>query len=433
MNIISIYANHDANITVLAGNKWRIYELERLMRERYFTLNTCKQYKLIYGALQDFIFNEFGPIEFDVCIAKDVPQEHKDHLQTLFSIKSFVEGDHHWEHAAGAFYLSGFPEALVISYDDGGWDEGVATYFNIYHAKHGDIRKLKTVTSCKPGGAYDLLAIPISEVRKTDTDTWGNYALSFAGKKMGLAAYGEVVADWVEPIKRFYHSRLGHGPRWLKQLNIGLELGVNSLSGPNSYNLAATSQHVFEQTVLREITPLHLFQDTELPIVISGGCALNVLFNQYLSKGVSRKIFIPPNPNDAGLSFGMIARRYPPTTPPDITYKGFPIIDLRNLQEYVDEYGGNAYTLEEVAGLLDKGKIIGVVIGDSEVGPRALGNRSILCDPSYPEMKDTLNAKIKHREWFRPWYIYKRWLKSKENRRSPKKWSHRGCLKEFRT
>ena len=48
------------------------------------------------------------------------------------------------------------------------------------------------------------------------------------------------------------------------------------------------------------------------------------------------------------------------------------------------------------------GKIVGVVRGTSEHGPRALGNRSIICNPAYPDMKDILNAKVKNREWYRP-------------------------------
>ena len=51
---------------------------------------------------------------------------------------------------------------------------------------------------------------------------------------------------------------------------------------------------------------------------------------------------------------------------------------------------------------LKNGKIVGLIQGECEIGPRALGFRSILCDPSYPDMKDTLNAKVKFREWYRP-------------------------------
>jgi carbamoyltransferase len=51
---------------------------------------------------------------------------------------------------------------------------------------------------------------------------------------------------------------------------------------------------------------------------------------------------------------------------------------------------------------LEKGKIVGVVRGNSEHGPRALGNRSIICSPAISDMKDILNEKVKHREWYRP-------------------------------
>jgi carbamoyltransferase len=52
--------------------------------------------------------------------------------------------------------------------------------------------------------------------------------------------------------------------------------------------------------------------------------------------------------------------------------------------------------------LITQGKIGGIISGYSEVGPRALGNRSIICDPSFPDMKEIINKKVKFREWFRP-------------------------------
>jgi carbamoyltransferase len=100
----------------------------------------------------------------------------------------------------------------------------------------------------------------------------------------------------------------------------------------------------------------------------------------------------------------------------DITYKGLPILDQSLLAQTLPEY-------PNVKKLMDKdeefhpyeqfkpsilikdlveGKIIGVVKGQAEHGPRALGNRSIICNPSIPEMKDILNAKVKNREWYRP-------------------------------
>jgi carbamoyltransferase len=91
-----------------------------------------------------------------------------------------------------------------------------------------------------------------------------------------------------------------------------------------------------------------------------------------------------------------------PTKQVDITYKGLPLVDRNKLQNYIDEYSATKLNKKEIAELIKDGKIIGLVYGDSEVGPRALGNRSIVCDPNIADMKDILNSKVKFREWYRP-------------------------------
>ena len=68
----------------------------------------------------------------------------------------------------------------------------------------------------------------------------------------------------------------------------------------------------------------------------------------------------------------------------------------------VEERGAKKIDSKGIGDLLREGKILGLVYGNSEVGPRALGNRSIICDPSFLDMKDTLNKKVKFREWYRP-------------------------------
>lgn len=67
-----------------------------------------------------------------------------------------------------------------------------------------------------------------------------------------------------------------------------------------------------------------------------------------------------------------------------------------------NHYNTSPLEMGQVVRDLTDGKIIGVVRGNSEHGPRALGNRSIICDPSHLNMKDTLNSKVKNREWYRP-------------------------------
>jgi carbamoyltransferase len=86
----------------------------------------------------------------------------------------------------------------------------------------------------------------------------------------------------------------------------------------------------------------------------------------------------------------------------NISYSGIPILDIEKKSELLEGRKTRELDLDYVCKLLKQGKIIGVCRGDSEVGPRALGNRSIVCDPSFENMKNTLNSKVKFREWFRP-------------------------------
>jgi carbamoyltransferase len=86
----------------------------------------------------------------------------------------------------------------------------------------------------------------------------------------------------------------------------------------------------------------------------------------------------------------------------NISYSGIPILDIEKKSELLEGRKTRELDLDYVCKLLKQGKIIGVCRGDSEVGPRALGNRSIICDPSFENMKDIINSKVKFREWFRP-------------------------------
>jgi predicted NodU family carbamoyl transferase len=69
---------------------------------------------------------------------------------------------------------------------------------------------------------------------------------------------------------------------------------------------------------------------------------------------------------------------------------------------HVEERHAKPINYEKLIDDLSNGKIVGVVRGNSEHGPRALGNRSIICNPAYDNMKDILNQKVKNREWYRP-------------------------------
>jgi carbamoyltransferase len=179
----------------------------------------------------------------------------------------------------------------------------------------------------------------------------------------------------------------------------------NRIKGEIAWDLAATSQRVFEECFLEKALP-YMEQFPDLPIGITGGCGLNILLNTRLVEEFKRDVFVGPDPNDCGIALGLMLRHLQPEEAYDSTYSGTELLDLDNLAYYTNNTDTRAITnyLDKDVLLKDlvDGKIIGVARGRSEHGPRALGNRSIICNPSLPEMKDVLNAKVKHREWYRP-------------------------------
>ena len=130
---------------------------------------------------------------------------------------------------------------------------------------------------------------------------------------------------------------------------------------------------------------------------------MNVLFNQKLKNILHKQgksLYVPSNPNDCGLALGQFLIKFPNSS--SAIYNGFDILDIDKLSDYVTERNATKVNISEIVDLIKDNKIIGLVDGGSEVGPRALGNRSIICDPTLENMKDMLNAKVKFREWYRP-------------------------------
>ena len=256
----------------------------------------------------------------------------------------------------------------------------------------------------------------------------GDGNLVYPGKIMGLCSYGKVRKRWVNAFKEFYYSNPNGGPTEIIQdengqdimvdetldyklkakilsEKIGVKLdGNDRVTGQEAYDIAATSQFVFEELFL-EVAQPWFDKYPDLPVCITGGCGLNILLNTRLKQEFNKEVFVGPNPNDCGLSVGLMANHLKPSKPIDITYAGPELFDYILLSEYIETMPINPvteYDIDTLVSDLEKGEIIGVARGRMEHGPRALGNRSILCNPAIKEMKDTLNQKVKHREWYRP-------------------------------
>ena len=406
-NLVSIFAGHDSNITFYNAEKdeYHLIEIERLVKQRYFRLHVDNSPEYQYEILKqcrDIAENEWG-IKNDyeiVLVGSDGYLQLKTPITNIFNCeKTGTIASHHQTHVASAFYQSSFDKSLVVSYDGGG-DDG---FFNIYYIDYNEMVFLKRV-KCDFGGAYLLCGSLLKEVASTSRQQ-----LSISGKLMGLCAYGNPIMEYVPAFKQFFIDKD------YKKLSETIGIAFKNIDDPwknpsdnyifegqQSYDIAATSQYAFEECFFDILNPVLDEYDHKLPLVMTGGCALNVLVNQKYKDTYDRDLYVCPCPNDSGLSLGHLLLYQKPKKNINVTYSGLPLLDRDKLNGYIEEYGAKKLSKSDIAKLIKDGNIIGFVYGDSEVGPRALGNRSIVCDPNIKEMKDILNAKVKFREWYRP-------------------------------
>ena len=156
------------------------------------------------------------------------------------------------------------------------------------------------------------------------------------------------------------------------------------------------------------------YRDSVDGLVVTGGAGLNVVANQALRNSFGLDVFVNVAPNDCGLGLGLVRQvaiarqsdRPVALKPAPVTYLGFPTWDEEDLRSRVERH--EAVLLRGVEGrrelarlLVEEGAIVGVVRGRQEVGPRALGHRSLLGFPDTTAARDRMN-RLKARQWYRP-------------------------------
>ena len=326
----------------------------------------------------------------------------------------FVYVNHHLSHACSTFLTSPFDEAAIMTLDGGG---EIAT--SAFHRGIG--RRVETFWT---HNAPDSLGFLYS----TLTKYLGFKPECDEGKVMGLAPYGEprYLREFEKLIQyddqgtfrldmSYFTFQFG-GDRWYSPKLVAL-LGPprapESELTQHAKDVAATLQHVLEQVAVRLARRLH----REFPsknLCLAGGVALNSVMNgKIFEQTPFENVFIMPAASDAGTSLGnvlyvhnMLLERAR-CAPLDNAYWGPSFKDEEVLAALEAERENVSWVRHpdpaaEAARLLSENKILGWFQGRMEFGPRALGNRSILANPTHPDMKDIVNARVKFREAFRP-------------------------------
>lgn len=307
--------------------------------------------------------------------------------------------NHHYAHAASAYYTSGFDEALVVTMDGGG--DGHSSH--VYSVKNGVFEPLTTADS------YDSLGNYYAYI----TAICGFKAKRHEGKITGLAARGRPV--YLDMLASMIACKNG------QLVNLGNVLFDKALERiraqlPGEWameDLAASIQQLAEDTA-KSYVGHWIAKSGHRNVALAGGLFANVRINEEVHgvPGVDN-IFVHPGMTDEGLAVGAAlavqgecdresGRPYEPKPLPDV-YLGNEFAE-REMREAVESAGlpvrhfpGAIET--EVAQILARGKVVARFAGRMEYGPRALGNRSILYQPGDPTVNDWLNELLRRTEF----------------------------------
>lgn len=391
-HILSIYAGHDASISFFDKDKIRVIEYERFVKRRYSLYSKQYDYHCLGSNDQErklfleYLKNHINPTHL---IYNELCQDDINLIKEVFPNLEFIPFEnHHTSHAASGYFTSKFDNAIIFSIDGGGKEYGIQVFTKIFKGENDKITDIETI-DIDFGGAYYKLGKLLTEIS-------AHVAMSYSGKLMALSSYGKIQNDLIPLMEEYYldnnmknyYSDFAVNKLHEKLGNIDITLGRN---------LIATSQHIFEELFLKRIF-FKYFNESNNFIMV-GGCSLNVILNQRLMELCqihNKSLYIPPVPNDSGLSLGQLLYYTKQKISTNIVYNGIPLIN------HLLPSNGKKYTIKDICKLLQEGKILGIVKDDSEIGPRALGNRSIICHPKFGKLKDIINSKIKFREWFRP-------------------------------
>ncbi|WP_199429754.1 carbamoyltransferase C-terminal domain-containing protein [Qaidamihabitans albus] len=275
--------------------------------------------------------------------------------------------------------------------------EGVTGSFYLVD-EHFRVRREIPVLSA-PGARYAFL---FALADPTFPDRGAVPDLGVSGKLMALAAYGEAderdpaIAGTVEGILSM--DDVYPAPKEAFRDSPVYNAGVESEVAKHAAALLTERIYqIFAQAAKEELPP-------GIPLRISGGCGLNCDWNErWRRDGYFSSVFVPPCTNDSGSAIGTAIDAL-------CTIQGDPHIgwDVYSGLEFQhdrtpDPARWTATRLDhrELAGALARGRIVAWVQGRWEIGPRALGNRSLLAEPFHPGTRDRLNA-IKQREDYRP-------------------------------
>jgi carbamoyltransferase len=439
MKILGLSPFHDSSATLINdGVIQKYYKEERLNREKRSSFPEASLKKCLDEV------DQLDAFAYSAAAHKIIFPSREENFQQFFDLwKSKVQNIvkvseiidmsrmHHYQHAASSFYASGFEDAAVVVVDGRGSYFGtIAETETIFYASYPD-NFIPVYKAYEKTFSFKDVDVDIERKRLPDCEIKVSSNLGIThlyctathlinqsflenGKTMGLSAYGDKTID--------YESLLLHGEALVDPKNF-IDLEIDS-SVDSIFPITYHKDHVglqnnvtIDNYQMYANYALHVQIETEkaLEILINkaiektgsknvclaGGYGLNVVNNYSLiNKFPQVKFFFDPMSDDSGASIGGAMLSYRNLTKDK---KIYPIKNnfIHGVDHDLSKISGTDINIERIAELLLENKIVAMYYGLAEGGPRALGNRSILFNPTVSNGKEIVN-KVKKREWYRP-------------------------------
>lgn len=345
-------------------------------------------------------FTSFFPIDtalgiFKAMFGYEIPRDKYIHI------------DHHESHATLSYYLSGFQDdTLVFCADASGGVNGHSS--RTYLGSNGKMYYLDGIDTTRKSLGHFYAAL---------TEFLGYKRLKDEGKIVGLSGHGAIWWDlyniW-DSVLQIEGTKTSEDIHNIEAGGIYLDLYTKFFSFVGSkywknksaiQNIAYTGQVLFENKVIELIKNLHKKVPHTRKIAVSGGIFANVKLNKRINELEEfDEIFVLPPMGDEGLAYGcamaVMARLEGDLRP--FKAKNMFLGNSYNRDEvHASSEGLNRVDLDIdlVSSLLMDKKILGLYQGRSEHGPRALGNRSIICDCTHKETYGILNGKLQRNDY----------------------------------
>jgi carbamoyltransferase len=434
MRILAFQISHDSSVCSINDGHIEFFckeeRLSRVKRDRHPFKSLDLYHSKNFGKIDHVLFLTPSNNE------PDIEYMYKTYISKKFGVdmENFSSLSHHECHASIAFYNSGFSNALTFVIDRNGSilfangyavaresesvyvcsypDQLVPIYKSLWTISGNETRRndlniyakgIFPTSSIKISGCYGIV-----KVYEAATTLIGQNALE-NGKTMGLSSYGED--------KVYDNLFIDNEPISNKFCQISFEkngnLDTTCFSGDHNkivdeitednyhyYANKAKQVQIQTQEQVLKLIQKHVEQTGINNVCIVGGYGLNIIANNYYLKNLPNvNFYFEPVADDTGIPIGAAFLKYRKEslnesiiTPKDNFYHYYD-------EEIIEE--GSLADITSVCDLLVNGKSVAIFDGNPEVGPRALGHRSILFDARNKNSKELIN-KVKKREWYRP-------------------------------